>query len=160
VLGLAFKPGTDDIRDSPALAVAAAVADEGATVTAYDPAATGRARHALPGLRYAASIAEAAREADVLLVLTDWPQFADADPARLGRLVARRNVADGRHVLDPARWRAAGWRYQALGGPPPGFRDGAGETAAAVPENPERHEPVSQRSMQAISSSVSTGLVT
>jgi UDPglucose 6-dehydrogenase len=160
VLGLAFKPGTDDIRDSPALAVAAAVADAGAVVTGYDPAATGRARLALPGLRYAASIAEAARGADVLLVLTDWPQFADADPAELGRLVAGRNVADGRHALDPARWRAAGWRYRALGGPRHDPGDGDGETAAAVPDHTKGHEPMSQRSMQASSSSVSTGLVT
>jgi UDPglucose 6-dehydrogenase len=150
VLGLAFKPGTDDIRDSPALAVAAAVAEGGAIVTAYDPAATGRARLAFPGLRYAASAAEAARGADVLLVLTDWPEFADLDPAEVGSLVARRGVADGRHVLDPARWRAAGWRYAALGG----------ETAAAAGENPEGQGTVSQRSMQVSSSPVSTGLVT
>jgi UDPglucose 6-dehydrogenase len=160
VLGLAFKPGTDDIRDSPALAVAAAVAERGAAVTAYDPAAADRARLAAGGLRYAASVAEAARAADVLLVLTDWPQFADADPAELGRLVAKRNVADGRHVLDPARWRAAGWRYQALGGPAGVFPDGLEETAATVPEHRERHEAVSQRSMQVSNSSVSTGLVT
>ncbi|HEX8005051.1 MAG TPA: UDP-glucose/GDP-mannose dehydrogenase family protein [Trebonia sp.] len=160
VLGLAFKPDTDDIRDSPALAVAAAVAEAGAAVAGYDPAATGRARLALPGLRYAASVAEAARGADVLLVLTDWPQFADADPAELGRLVARRNVADGRYILDPARWRAAGWRYRAIGGPWQDSPDDDGETAAAVPEHPEPHEPMSQRSMQASSSSVSTGLVT
>jgi hypothetical protein len=129
-------------------------------VTGYDPAAAGRARLALPGLRYATSVAEAARGADVLLVLTDWPQFADADPAELGRLVAKRNVADGRHVLDPARWRAAGWRYQALGGPAGVFPDGLEETAATVPEHRERHEAVSQRSMQVSNSSVSTGLVT
>jgi UDPglucose 6-dehydrogenase len=149
VLGLAFKPGTDDIRDSPALAVAAAVAEGGAIVTGYDPAAVGRARLAFPGLRYAASAAEAARGADVLLVLTDWPEFADLDPVHLGRLVARRAVADGRHVLDPARWRAAGWRYQALGGP-----------RHEPPEGARRQEPVSQRSMQVSSSPVSTGLVT
>lgn len=117
VPGLAFKAGTDDIRDSPALAVAAAVAERGADVTAYDPVATARARAALPGLRYAASAADAVRGADALLVLTDWPEFAELDPVELGRLAAGRNVADGRHVLDPARWRSAGWLYRALGGP-------------------------------------------
>lgn len=117
VLGLSFKPGSDDIRDSPALAVAAALAEEGAAVTAYDPVATGKAAAACPGLRCAGSLSEAARGADVLLLLTDWPEFAEADPHELGRQVARRAVADGRHALDPARWQAAGWRYRALGRP-------------------------------------------
>jgi UDPglucose 6-dehydrogenase len=117
VLGLAFKPGTDDIRDSPAMAVAAALYDRGAVIAAFDPAAMDRARAQCPWFQYARSPVEAARDADVLLVLTDWPQFAAADPDELGAVVARRNVADGRHALDPARWRAAGWRYRALGQP-------------------------------------------
>ena len=117
VLGLAFKPGTDDIRDSPAMEVTATVAGCGAEVTAYDPAATIRAREAMPGLRYADSLAEAAREADLLLLLTDWPEFSAVDPEALGGVVARRAVADGRHALDAERWRAAGWRYGALGTP-------------------------------------------
>jgi UDPglucose 6-dehydrogenase len=117
VLGLAFKPGTDDIRDSPAMAVATAVAGEGATVTAYDPAAMERAREQCPSLRYAMSPLAAARGADVLLVLTEWPEFTVADPHALGAVVARRNIADGRHALEPGRWTAAGWRYRALGRP-------------------------------------------
>ncbi|MBV9094464.1 MAG: UDP-glucose/GDP-mannose dehydrogenase family protein [Streptosporangiaceae bacterium] len=144
VLGLAFKPGTDDIRDSPAMAVATAVSDLGALVTAFDPAAMDRARAQQPRFRYARSVLEAACDADVLLVLTEWPQFAAADPCQLAAVVARRNVADGRHALDPARWQAAGWRYRALG--------------QGRPLHPQR--PASQRSMQASSSSVSTGLVT
>lgn len=123
VLGLAFKAGTDDVRESPALAVAGDIARRGAAVTAYDPAVTAdpgaaarRARQVLPaGVRFAGSADAAARGADVLLVLTDWPEFAGLDPARLGGLVARRAVADGRFVLDPARWREAGWDYRALG---------------------------------------------
>lgn len=123
VLGLAFKAGTDDIRESPALAVAGDIARRGAAVTAYDPAVTAdpgaaarRARQSLPGsVRFAGSADGAVRGADVLLVLTDWPEFAALDPARLGGLVARRAVADGRFVLDPARWREAGWDYRALG---------------------------------------------
>jgi UDPglucose 6-dehydrogenase len=119
VLGLAFKPGTDDIRDSPAMEVAMAVAGCGADVTAYDPAATAKALEAAPGLRYADSLTEAARGSDLLLLLTEWPEFSAVDPEELGRVVARRAVADGRHALDAARWRAAGWLYAAAGAPSP-----------------------------------------
>ncbi|HZC40345.1 MAG TPA: UDP-glucose/GDP-mannose dehydrogenase family protein [Streptosporangiaceae bacterium] len=115
VLGLAFKPDSDDIRDSPALEVAAAAHRAGARVTAYDPAATDRARRAHPELAYAGSMIGAAADADVLLVLTEWPEFRQADPADIGKAVARRNVADGRHALDPELWRGAGWAYRALG---------------------------------------------
>jgi UDPglucose 6-dehydrogenase len=116
-LGLAFKPGSDDIRDSPALDVAARIHGLGATVTAFDPAAMPRARRACPGLRYADSAAGAAHDADVLLLLTEWPEFTGADPVALGAAVARRNVVDGRNALDRASWQAAGWRYRALGRP-------------------------------------------
>jgi UDPglucose 6-dehydrogenase len=148
VLGLAFKPGTDDIRDSPAMAVAAALDDLGATVTAFDPAAMDRARAQCPRLRYARSPVAAARDADVVLVLTEWPQFAALDPEDLAPVVTRRNIADGRHALDAARWQAAGWRYRA-----PGRLEARASVLAGYPC-------ASQRSMQASSSSVSTGLVT
>jgi UDPglucose 6-dehydrogenase len=115
VLGAAFKAGSDDIRESPALRIARSLHDRGAAVTVYDPVAGPRARAAHPELAYATSMLSAADGADVLLVLTDWPEFADADPVALGRVVAHRVVVDGRCVLDPARWRAAGWRYHALG---------------------------------------------
>jgi UDPglucose 6-dehydrogenase len=69
----------------------------------------------VPGLRQAGSLAEAARGADILLLLTEWPEFGAADPEALGALVARRVVADGRHALDADRWRAAGWLYGAPG---------------------------------------------
>ncbi len=117
VLGLAFKPGSDDIRDSPALAVAAAVHAQGARVTAYDPVAMDRARRAHPEFGYADSVLGAAAEADVLLLLTEWPEFSEADPQAIGKAVARRNVADGRNALDAAAWRSAGWTYRALGRP-------------------------------------------
>ena len=148
VLGLAFKPGTDDVRDSPALAVAVALHELGAVVTAFDPAAMDRARAQCPALGYAPSAVEAARNAEVLLVLTEWPQFTAADPAEFGAVVAKCNVLDGRHALERTRWQSAGWRYRALG------RTGHHE------QPPARHLAVSQRSMQASSSSVSTGLVT
>jgi len=117
VLGLAFKPDSDDIRDSPALDVAMALHRHGARVVAYDPAAVERAREAHPELEYVGSVLDAAAEADVLLVLTEWPEFSRADPELIGKAVAQRNVADGRDALDPAAWRAAGWTYRALGRP-------------------------------------------
>jgi UDPglucose 6-dehydrogenase len=117
VLGLAFKPDSDDIRDSPALAVATAVHGLGAQVTAYDPVALDRARRAHPELGYASSILGAATDADVLLLLTEWPEFSQADPEVIGKAVARRNVADGRNALDAVAWQAAGWAYRALGRP-------------------------------------------
>ena len=115
VLGAAFKPGTDDIRDSPALAVAAAVSDLGARVALYDPVAAGKACAACPRLVQAESAEAAASDADVLLVLTEWDEFKEADPDILGKAVRRRCVLDARHALDPTRWRAAGWTYRALG---------------------------------------------
>ncbi len=117
VLGAAFKADSDDIRESPALAVAAALHRLGARVTVYDPAAMDRAARAHPELSFAASAVGAATEARVLLVLTDWAEFRDADPEVLGKAVASRAVIDGRHVLDPARWQAAGWDYRAPGRP-------------------------------------------
>jgi UDPglucose 6-dehydrogenase len=117
VLGLAFKPGSDDLRDSPALDVALTVQRMGARVTAYDPVAMDHARAAHPQLRYAGSVEAAAAEADVLLLLTEWPEFAQADPEVIGKAMAQRNIVDTRHALDPALWRAAGWTFRALGRP-------------------------------------------
>jgi UDPglucose 6-dehydrogenase len=115
VLGAAFKPGSDDVRDSPALDVARILHGMGARVTVYDPAALDNARRAWPELRYVANCAEAAQDAHVVLVLTEWPEFAELRPGDLASMVARRNIIDGRSVLDPAQWRAAGWEYRALG---------------------------------------------
>jgi len=117
VLGLAFKPGSDDIRDSPALEVAARIRALGARVAAFDPAAMDRARRVHPDLDYAGSVLGAARDADVLLLLTEWPEFSTADPEVLAKTVARRTVVDARHALDAAAWRASGWDYRAPGRP-------------------------------------------
>ncbi|HXL89820.1 MAG TPA: UDP-glucose/GDP-mannose dehydrogenase family protein [Streptosporangiaceae bacterium] len=117
VLGVAFKPDSDDIRDSPALDVAKTVHDLGATVTVYDPVAMPQARRAHPELGYAESAVGAVRDADVVLLLTEWAEFRDADPELLGAATAKRNIVDGRNALDPARWRAASWHYRALGRP-------------------------------------------
>jgi UDPglucose 6-dehydrogenase len=117
VLGAAFKPNSDDIRDSPALDVAASISGQGADVLVYDPYAMDNARQLHPQLRYAASLDEAVSGADLLLLLTEWGEFKAMDPEAVGRWVNRRNIVDGRNVLDPVLWRAAGWHYRALGRP-------------------------------------------
>jgi UDPglucose 6-dehydrogenase len=117
VLGVAFKPDSDDIRDSPALDVAKTIHDLGACVTVYDPVAMPQARKAHPELGYAESAVEAVREADVVLLLAEWAEFRAADPEKPGMVTAKRNIVDGRNALDPARWRAASWHYRALGRP-------------------------------------------
>ncbi|WP_432930155.1 UDP-glucose dehydrogenase family protein [Microbispora sp. CA-135349] len=117
VLGAAFKPNSDDIRDSPALDVAVKIAEQGGQVTVYDPVALPNARAAHPHLGYAESALEAAREADVVLLLTEWQEFVLLDPEELGAAVATRTIVDGRNALDPETWRDAGWDYHALGRP-------------------------------------------
>jgi UDPglucose 6-dehydrogenase len=117
VLGAAFKPHSDDIRDSPALDVASRLHRAGAHVTVYDPAALANARRDYPALAYAESAVDAAAGADAVLHLTEWPEFVQMDPEVLGAVVNRRNVVDGRNALDATRWRAAGWHYRALGRP-------------------------------------------
>ncbi len=123
VLGAAFKAGSDDVRDSPALDVAHILHGLGGQVTVYDPAAMRNAAATHPGLAYAPSALSAATGADVVLVLTDWPEFAALDPALLGEVTAARRIIDGRYVLDPAAWRAAGWLYRANGIPAPAPSD-------------------------------------
>ncbi|WP_136518583.1 MULTISPECIES: UDP-glucose dehydrogenase family protein [Cellulomonas] len=117
VLGAAFKPDSDDVRDSPALSVAAQMQLQGAHVTVTDPQAVENARAKWPDLKFAASALEAAQGADVVLLATEWAEYRELDPAELGAVVARRAVVDGRNVLDPRTWRAAGWTYRALGRP-------------------------------------------
>jgi UDPglucose 6-dehydrogenase len=119
VLGAAFKPNSDDIRDSPALDVATRIHRVGGTVTVYDPAALDNARRDYPDLTYAESAVEAARDADVVLHLTEWREFRDMDPEVLAGVVRRTYIVDGRNALDPQRWRDAGWHYRALGRPTP-----------------------------------------
>ncbi len=115
VLGAAFKPGSDDVRDSPALDVAQILTGMGAAVTVYDPAALENARRARPELWYAATMTEAASGAHVVLLLTEWPAFTRLTPGDLDAIVARRNIIDARGVLDPLLWREAGWQFRALG---------------------------------------------
>ena len=117
VLGAAFKPNSDDIRDSPALDVAASIQKQGAAVCLYDPEAMDNARRKHPELGYRDSAMDAAKGADVVLHLTEWAEFRTMDPAVLGEVVTERRIVDGRNALDPERWRAAGWTYRALGRP-------------------------------------------
>ncbi|MDP9102148.1 MAG: UDP-glucose/GDP-mannose dehydrogenase family protein [Actinomycetota bacterium] len=117
VLGAAFKPNSDDIRDSPALDVASTVQAQGATVTVYDPAAMDNAKRLHPELGYADTAIQAAQGADVMLHLTEWSEFREMDPAALSGVVAHKRIVDGRNALNPATWRAAGWTYRALGRP-------------------------------------------
>ena len=117
VLGAAFKPDSDDVRDSPALDVAGQLQLQGAQVTVYDPKAMDNARKMFPALNYADSVEEAVTGAHVVLHLTEWQEFRAMDPDKLGAVVAERRILDGRNVLDPQLWRDAGWTYRALGRP-------------------------------------------
>jgi UDPglucose 6-dehydrogenase len=115
VLGAAFKPNSDDIRDSPALDVALSIQRAGSAVRVYDPQAMDNARRAYPTLAYAPSAIEACRDADVVLHLTEWMEFRELDPAVLSDVVSQRHIVDGRNALDRELWRAEGWTYRALG---------------------------------------------
>jgi UDPglucose 6-dehydrogenase len=116
VLGLAFKGGTDDIRESPALFLVQALLQEGSKITAYDPAAMERAREVLPsGVAFANSAYEAARGADALLILTEWEEFANLDLHRLRQELKYAIVIDGRNLYDPEVMAAQGFTYYSVG---------------------------------------------
>lgn len=116
VLGAAFKPFSDDIRDSPALDVAVRLRGLGADVVVTDPAALGNAAAAHPQLGYAADRDDALRDADAVVVVTEWDLYRrDLSPEHAGSLVAGRVIIDGRNCLDAAAWRAAGWAYHGMG---------------------------------------------
>src|ERR1700758_4088457 len=115
VLGAAFKPESDDVRDSPALNVAGLLQLNGATVNVYDPQAIENSRRIFPTLNYSTSVAEACERADAMLVLTEWKEFVDLDPEALADTVQAKVVVDGRNCLDVRRWTDAGWRGHALG---------------------------------------------
>ena len=117
VLGAAFKPDSDDVRDSPALDIAAAIYTAGADVVVHDPQAIPNARAAYPPITYADTIADALTGADLVLLLTEWSDDTGLDPAEIAGLPATPMILDGRNALDPRRWRAAGWTYRGLGRP-------------------------------------------
>ncbi|MDT0437866.1 MULTISPECIES: UDP-glucose/GDP-mannose dehydrogenase family protein [Streptomyces] len=117
VLGAAFKPDSDDVRDSPALNVAGQIHLQGGQVTVFDPKGMENARRVFPTLGYADSALEAVRGADVVLHLTEWREFRELDPRELGKVASAQVILDGRNALDPELWRAAGWTYRAMGRP-------------------------------------------
>ncbi|MGW7055953.1 UDP-glucose dehydrogenase family protein [Streptomyces sp. NPDC054887] len=117
VLGASFKPGSDDVRDSPALAVAAAIRQQGAGVRVHDPQALDNARAAFPGLGYALDIPKACEDADLVLHLTSWPEYRDIEPRQLAGVVRTPLLLDARNTLDARPWRSAGWSLHALGRP-------------------------------------------
>jgi UDPglucose 6-dehydrogenase len=117
VLGLAFKPHSDDVRDSPALDVAVQLRGLGARVVATDPQAIENSRRLHPQLEYEADMLDALRGADAIVLVTEWPVFRELDPVAIGEIVRTRTIIDGRNCLDAAAWRAAGWTYRGLGRP-------------------------------------------
>ncbi|KZE11030.1 UDP-glucose dehydrogenase family protein, partial [Brevibacterium casei] len=112
ILGAAFKPDSDDVRDSPALAVARLIGTQGGVVTVTDPEAVDNASRAFPELNFVTDTTEALTGADAVLLLTEWSEYRDLDPAQVAGLVANTVLVDGRNVLDPQQWRAAGWTYR------------------------------------------------
>lgn len=115
VLGAAFKPESDDVRDSPALDIAARLHSIGADVHVYDPKANENAAKRYPRVDYASSLIQAVARAEVVVLLTEWDEFRRMTPQELAPLVRRRQILDGRNVLDPQQWIDADWTYRALG---------------------------------------------
>jgi UDPglucose 6-dehydrogenase len=115
VLGCAFKPNSDDVRDSPALNVAAALQLRGAQVRVHDPEATENARAIFPTLDYTTDIVKACEQADLVLHLTEWKQYREIDPVAFAEVVRAPRLLDARNALDVDRWRAAGWTVRGLG---------------------------------------------
>jgi len=115
VLGAAFKPDSDDVRDSPALDIAAQLQAAGASVVVHDPKAIENARKRFPNLGFAANVEECVKDADLILHLTEWREYRDLNPKALASLVKKKIVIDGRNALERDKWRAAGWQFHALG---------------------------------------------
>ena len=115
VLGAAFKPNSDDVRDSPALSVAGSLSLKGASVTVYDPQAMGNAAKVFPTLDYAPDVLTALTGADLVILATEWDEFRNMDPEKAGELVKQCLILDARNVLPIDDWTQKGWRVQALG---------------------------------------------
>ena len=115
ILGATFKPDSDDVRDSPALDIAAQLQAAGATVVVHDPKGIEPARKRFPNLQYSENVAECIKAADLILHLTEWREYRELDPSLLGPLVKNKIIIDGRNALDRDLWRNAGWKFHALG---------------------------------------------
>jgi UDPglucose 6-dehydrogenase len=118
VWGLAFKPNTDDVRFAPSITLVKALLAEGAAVRAYDPEATEKARAILPEITYCADAYQAAEGADAILIVTEWDEFRQLDWDRLGRVVERPLIVDGRNMLDASEVKNHGFHYFSVGRPP------------------------------------------
>jgi UDPglucose 6-dehydrogenase len=115
VLGATFKPDSDDVRDSPALDIAAQLHAAGADIVVHDPQGIEPARKRFPTLKFAEAVNDAVKDADLILHLTEWKEYRQIDPAVLGLLVKGKIIIDGRNMLDRTLWRNAGWKFHALG---------------------------------------------
>lgn len=115
VLGAAFKPESDDVRDSPALDIAAQLSGAGANVIVHDPKAIENAKSRFPALAFAVDVDQAISGAEMILHLTEWREYREIDPIALKSRVKSANIIDGRNALDRNRWLAAGWNFRALG---------------------------------------------
>ena len=142
VLGLAFKGGTDDVRESPAISVVRSLLDEGCKIQAYDPAATDNARELLgtQNIQYAPSAMEAARDADALVVLTDWEEFRSIDLDRLREVLRYPIVIDGRNMFSPATMAERGFTYTSVGRGDVHHQTGGAQKSAAAKKSAD-HRP-------------------
>jgi UDPglucose 6-dehydrogenase len=134
LLGLAFKPQTDDLREAPSIVLASRLLAEGAEIVAWDPVAD--ASHLLNGVQFAATVLEALEDADAAVVVTEWPELRDVDWEEAGRLMRTKLLIDGRNMLDPAALRAHGFAYEGVGRPTSPF--------GALPETEEREPELRQ----------------
>jgi UDPglucose 6-dehydrogenase len=117
MFGATFKPDSDDVRDSPALDVAVALANAGANVVVHDPKGTVNAERVYPTLTYSTEVMKAAVGADLIIHGTEWMEYREIDPATLAGVVSQKNIIDARNKLDVSLWRSAGWNIRALGRP-------------------------------------------
>ena len=115
ILGAAFKPDSDDVRDSPALDIAVQIQAAGATVTVHDPKAIANAQKRFPVLNFSTEINDTLKDAEIVLHLTEWKIYRDIDPVKVKSLVKNAIMIDGRNALDRQLWRSAGWKFRALG---------------------------------------------
>jgi UDPglucose 6-dehydrogenase len=115
ILGATFKPDSDDVRDSPALDIAAQLSAAGAKVVVHDPKGIEPARKRFPNLQYVEQVNDALKGADLVLHLTEWKEYRQIDPAAISSLVKNKIIIDGRNMLDRELWRRAGWKFRALG---------------------------------------------
>jgi len=115
ILGAAFKPESDDVRDSPALDIAVQLHGAGADVRIHDPKAIKNAKERFPALNFTSDVQDCVKDSELILHLTEWREYRELDPQRLKSIVAKPNIIDGRNALDRKRWLDAGWHLRALG---------------------------------------------